>query len=127
MDEDKRGAIRWQVVLPIRYINQRKATEGWCHTQDLSTLGAKLAMEERHKPGDHMTMILDIPNSGTGKVCVDADVVWQKEGKDYLQECKYLTGVAFRRIMDCHKKSIIDYILNNFPSLYTQKWWEGTK
>ena len=127
MEEDRRCGIRWQVSLPIRYRSMRNPLEGCCQTLDISTQGARLAMIERHKSGDKLSMLLDIPNSGSGPVCFDAEVVWQKENDSLTQECNYLTGIAFKRILDCHKKSILGHITKNFKILFIQRWWAGVK
>jgi hypothetical protein len=125
MEEDRRGAIRWQVSLPVRYYSHLRPNEGCSHTQDLSTLGAKLAMVEKHRVGDQLSLVLDIPDQGNGPVCFDANVVWQRELDGLEQDCKYMTGIEFRRIRDCHKKSILGHVSKNFPNQFVAKWWEG--
>jgi len=127
MEEDRRCAIRWQIALPVRYRGLGKHKEGSCHTQDISTMGARLAMVEKCHPGDRLNMVLDVSGSDSGPVCVEADIVWQKEAGELNEECNYMAGVIFRKIRDCHKNDILDYVSTNFPEIYKRKWWEGIK
>lgn len=127
MEEDRRCGIRWQITLPVRYRGMTRHIESCCHTQDVSTSGAKLAMVEKHDEGDRLSMVLDIPGSTSGPLCVEADIVWQREATGLNEECKYMTGVMFRKIRDCHKKNILDYVTTNFPELRAQRWWDGIK
>ena len=122
---EQRNATRWNVVLPVRYKGITTSKEGAARTRDLSTQGVRLEMVERHNPGDRMDMLLEIPGSRSGSVCVEADVVWQKAVADLQEECNYLTGLVFSRIRDCHKQSILDYIIDNHPDQHRQKWWDG--
>ncbi len=122
---EKRESVRWRVALPVRYAGLNTPTEGVCHTQDVSTQGARLAMVERHKKGDRLEMIFDMPEINGGPLCVEGDVVWQKESCDSREECNYLTGIVFRRILDCHKNRLLDYVSANFPQEFRCHWWEG--
>lgn len=124
MDE-KRMAVRWKVALPVRYAGLNTSTEGICHTQDVSILGARLGMVERHKQGDRLDMVLDIPGSPAGPFCAEADVVWQRASSVSEEECKFLTGVVFSRIRDCHRKYLIDYVSENYPQEFRSHWWDG--
>ena len=125
MEEDRRCGIRWPVSLPVRYRSILSPSEGCCQTMDISTSGARLAIVERYKPGDQLSMVLDIPDAGRGPVCVEADVVWQTSSDELHEECNYLTGVVFRKIRDCHKKSILDYVNVNHPQMFRERWWDG--
>lgn len=127
MEDDRRCAIRWAIQLPVRYMGISRHIEGSCRTEDVSTTGAKLALVEKHVPGDRLNMVLDIPHSSGGSVCVEADVVWQREACKSEEECNYMTGVAFRKIRDCHKRSILDFVSTNFPQEFARRWWEGLK
>jgi len=122
---EKRRAVRWRVALPVRYAGLNTPTEGVCHTQDVSILGAKLAMVERHKQGDRLDMILDGPGNTSGSFCVEADVVWQRASHVSEEECKFLTGVVFSRISDCHRKYLLDYVSENYPQEFRSRWWDG--
>jgi hypothetical protein len=126
MDE-KRRAARWNVVLPVRYFGATsRHKEGVCKTQDVSVGGARLAMVEKHKIGDRLEMIVEIPQE-SAPACIDADVVWQKKACNSDEECNYMTGVVFRRIDDCHKSSILGYVSSNHTQEFRRHWWEGCK
>ncbi len=126
MDE-KRGSIRWKVALPVRYVGLSKHTESSARTQDLSISGARLAMVEKHKTGDRLEMVLDVPQASNGPICIDADVVWQRASCDLNEECNYLTGVVFRRISECCKKNLVEYVHVSHPREFRQHWWDGVK
>ena len=122
---EKREAVRWRVSLPVRYAGLNTPTEGICHTHDVSVSGTQLAMVERHKEGDRLEMIFDFPKDNGGPVCLEGDVVWQKETFNSEEECKYLTGISFRGILDSHKNNFLDYVSANHPQEFRSKWWEG--
>jgi hypothetical protein len=82
-------------------------------------------MVDRHKQGDRLDMVLDIPGDSSGPFCVEADVVWQKASCVSEEECKFLTGVVFSRIQDHHKKCLLDYVSENHPQEFRSRWWEG--
>lgn len=124
MDE-KRNYIRWKVVLPVRYVGLNKHTESAARTQDLSITGARLAMVERHKPGDRLEMMLDFPQVANRPICVDADVVWQKPSSDLNEECNYMTGVVFRKISECNKRNLVEYVHASHPDEFRRRWWDG--
>ena len=124
MDE-KRAAVRWRVALPVRYAGLNTPTEGACHTCDVSTSGARLAMVERHNAGDRLDMMLDMPDSDAGHLCLEGDVVWQREVCEFNEECKYLTGIVFRKILNCHRKDLAQYVSTNYPQEFRSRWWEG--
>ncbi len=123
--EEKRSAMRWSVVLPVRYLGITTHKEGLAKTRDLSTTGVRLLMVEKHDPGDRLEMMLDMPESSNGSVCADADVVWQQESSDLKEECNYLTGLVFRKIRDCDKQRILDYVIDNHPQQIRPRWWDG--
>lgn len=122
---EQRNAIRWNVVLPVRYIGMVSHKEGAAKTRDLSTQGAMLEMVEKHNHGDRLNMMLEVPGSRDGALCVEADVVWQRATMGLNEECNYLTGLVFKRIRDCHKQSILDYVIDNHPEQHRQRWWDG--
>ncbi len=124
MDE-KRASVRWKVALPVRYVGLNKHTESLANTKDISISGARLAMVEKHKPGDRLEMVLDFPRITNRPFCVDADVVWQQASSDSNEECNYLTGVVFRRISECNKKDIAEYIYANHNQEFKNRVWEG--
>ncbi len=124
MDE-RRCAIRWNIVLPVRYLGISKHAEGACRSRDLSTQGAMLEMANKYDPGARLNLMFEIPGREKEPVCVEADVVWQRECKELQEECKYLTGIAFRRIRDCHKSYILDYVNATQPQQYRERWWDG--
>jgi hypothetical protein len=123
--EEKRKAVRWNIVLPVRYLGISTHREGTAKTRDLSTIGARLEMVEKHKPGDRLEIMLEIPDSNNGSVCAEADVVWQQGSLQLGEECNYLTGLVFRKIRDCHKQCILDYVVDNRPQQIRQRWWDG--
>ena len=123
--EEKRSAVRWKIVLPVRYLGITTHKEGLAKTRDLSTTGVRLEMVEKHEPGDRLEMMLEVPGSQNGTVCADADVVWQKELSELEETCNYLTGLVFRKIRDCHKQCILDYVIDNHPQQIRQRWWDG--
>jgi hypothetical protein len=116
MDE-RRQAIRWNVNLPVRYMGLPSHKEGAAKTLDLSMTGARIETVERHKPGDILDLMLDIPGVQNGLVCVEADVVWQNPGVISEEDCNHMTGVVFRKIRECHKQSILDYVIDNKSGL----------
>lgn len=122
---EQRNAVRWNVVLPVRYKTVQGHKEGFAKTRDLSTLGARLEMVESHRPGERLNMMLEVPGSASGNVCVEADVVWQKPVFHLNEECNYLTGLVFRKIRDCHKQCILDYVIENQPQQIRERWWDG--
>ena len=123
--EEKRSAVRWNIVLPVRYLGITTHKEGLAKTRDLSTTGVRLEMVEKHEPGDRLEMMLEVPGSQNGTVCADADVVWQEESLELEETCNYLTGLVFRKIRDCHKQCILDYVIDNHPQQIRQRWWDG--
>ena len=123
--EEKRSAIRWNIALPIRYFGLTTHKEGSAKTKDLSTQGAMLEMVEKHNPGDRLEMMLEMPGSANGSVCVEADVVWQRPTIGLNEECNYLAGLVFKRIRDCHKQWILDYVIDKKPEQHRQRWWDG--
>ena len=123
--EEKRSAVRWNIVLPVRYLGITTHKEGLAKTRDLSTTGVRLEMVEKHEPGDRLEMMLEVPGSQNGTVCADADVVWQEESSELEETCNYLTGLVFRKIRDCHKQCILDYVIDNHPQQIRQRWWDG--
>ena len=123
--EEKRSAVRWSIVLPVRYLGLTTHKEGLAKTRDLSTTGVRLEMVEKHNPGDRLEMMLEVPGSRNGVVCADADVIWQEESLELEEVCNYLTGLVFRKIRDCHKQDIIDYVIDNHPQQIRQRWWDG--
>lgn len=124
MDE-KRGSVRWKVVLPVRYVGLNKHTESAAHTQDLSISGAQLAMVERHKPGDRLEMMFAFPQLDSKPICIDADVVWQRASCKLDEECNYLTGVVFRKISECGKKDLVQCVHESHPEEFRRHWWDG--
>ncbi len=122
---DRRGAIRWDVVLPVRYMGLPSHKEGAARTTDLSLTGACIETVEKHKPGDRLDLMFDVPGTLKGMVCVEADVVWQSGSCRSDQECNYMTGVTFKKIRDCHKQCILDYVIDNKPEQVRQRWWDG--
>lgn len=124
--EDRRCAIRWGIAVPVRYVETTTYAEGSCRTQDISTVGAKLAMAKKYKTGQRFELMVELPGSG-GPLCVEADVVWQNKLDELKEECNYMTGVAFRKIRDCHKKSIFDYVNTYFPQEVRSHWWDGCR
>lgn len=122
---ERRSAIRWDIVLLVRYMGMSRHAEGSCRTQDLSTQGAKLEMMEKHSAGDRLNLMLEVNGNGKEQVCIEADVVWQTEPIELNQGCNYMTGVIFRKIRDCHKKSILDHVNVNHPQQFRQRWWSG--
>ena len=125
MVDERRCAIRWNIVLPVRYLGMPKHVEGTCRTRDLSTLGAKLETADKYNPGDRLDLMLEMTGSGGEPICVEADVVWQTSSDELHEECNYLTGVVFRKIRDYHKKSILDYVNVNHPQMLRERWWDG--
>lgn len=123
MDE-RRNSIRWNIALPIRYIGCLKHNEGFAHTKDLSTTGACVETVEKHAPGDHLSLIVELPGE-EGLISIDAGVVWQRSFKDLKEEYNYLTGLVFRKIRDCHKQSILDYVIDHHPEQLKNRWWQG--
>ena len=124
MDE-KRNAVRWRVSLPVRYKRLWRGGEGMCTTMDLSTSGARLSMLDKAIPGEHMDLVLGVPVEGASRsLCIQADVVWQEPGCDLEEGCNYLTGVMFKKIRDCHKKSILDCIYLVNPEEQRKRWWD---
>lgn len=127
MDEDRRGAVRWKVALPVRYCRMDRHSEGACRTADLSLTGARLAMVEKHRAGDSLRMMLELPGSSKGPVPVEADVVWQNGENELSQECNYLTGIMFRKIRDYQKEWILDFVNTNCFDQMSAHWWNGLK
>jgi hypothetical protein len=115
MDE-RRQAIRWNVNLPVRYMGLPSHKEGAANTLDLSMTGARIETVEKHKPGDVLDLMMDIPGVANGLVCVEAGVIWQDPRYISEQDCNHMTGVVFRKIRDCHKQSILDYVIDNKSS-----------
>ncbi len=130
MDE-KRGATRWRVTLPVRYFGASAEnhyhTEGVCRTRDFSMLGARLAMIEKQLPGNQIRLMVEVPESNKGPLCIEADVVWQLEVNELYEECNYLTGVVFTKIRDYHKQWLLDYVNSHFPEEFRANWWNGLK
>ncbi len=123
---ENREAVRWNIILPVRYVGLTMHAESSAMTRDLSVLGARLAMVERHRPGDKLEMMLDMSaGDSSHPVCVDADVVWQKVVCDSKEECNYMTGVVFRNINECHKQSLVEYVSLNYIHEFRQHWWDG--
>ncbi len=123
---ENRKAVRWNIILPVRYVGLSRHTESSAMTRDLSVLGARLAMVERHRTGDKLEMMLDMPaGDSSHPMCVDADVVWQKAACDSKEECNYMTGVVFRNIRECHKKDLAEYVSLNHTHEFRQHWWDG--
>lgn len=123
---ENRKVVRWNIILPVRYVGLSRHTESSATTKDLSVLGARLTMVERHRVGDKLEMMLDIPaQENSNSMCVEADVVWQKPVCDFEEGCNYITGVVFRKIKDCYKKSLADYVSINHPQEFRQHWWDG--
>ncbi|MEK7849296.1 MAG: PilZ domain-containing protein [Candidatus Omnitrophota bacterium] len=123
---ENRKAVRWNIILPVRYVGLSRHTESSAMTRDLSLFGAKLAMVERHRPGDKLEMMLDMPaGDKNNSMRVDADVVWQKPACDFEEGCNYMTGVVFRNVRDCHKQSLVEYVSLNHPQEFRQHWWDG--
>ena len=125
MDE-KRCAPRWNVALPVKYVDPKAHAEGACALQDISTSGARFTVTKKHRAGDLVEMMLELPGTCT-PFCVEAQVVWQKRLEEFQEECKYLTGVAFRKIRDCDKKWLIEHINGNHPEEFRRHWWDGCK
>jgi len=107
---DRRCAPRWPIKVGVRYVEPRKSLEGSCRTEDLGPTGAKITMVNRCKPGDRIFLALDLPGGQRDTVCVEADVVWQDEMKEFEKECNYLTGIAFRKITESYRKFLISYV-----------------
>lgn len=126
MDE-RRGATRWSVCLPVRYLDLPSHKEGSARTKDLSTVGAQVETVEKHKPGDRVDLMLDLPGNATGRVCIEANVIWQANQAASEEGCNYLTGLEFKRVRDCHKQTILDYVIDNKPEQVRSRWWEGLK
>ena len=124
MDE-RRNAVRWNVFMPVRYLDLPDHKEGYAHTKDLSMKGAQIETVERHKVGDVVDMMLDLPGA-QGSMCVEAAVVWQRPSCSY-EECNYLTGLEFRKIRDCHKQAILDFVIDSKPDQVQSRWWDGVK
>lgn len=124
MDE-KRKNVRWNIVLPVRYVGLSKHTESAARTQDLSISGARLAMVEKHAKGDRLEMMLSFPQLNNKPICVDADVVWQKVSCDLNEECNYLTGVVFRKISECNKVDLVQCVHESHPVEFRKRWWDG--
>ncbi|OIO35364.1 MAG: hypothetical protein AUJ74_06375 [Candidatus Omnitrophica bacterium CG1_02_44_16] len=123
---ENRKAVRWNIILPVRYVGLFRNTESSAMAKDLSVLGARLAMVERHKPGDKLEMMLDMPaGESSNTMCVDADVVWQRPASALEEGCNYMAGVVFRNIMDCYRKGIAEYVSINHPQEFRQHWWDG--
>jgi c-di-GMP-binding flagellar brake protein YcgR len=108
----------------MRYLSLAKHNEGSGRTRDLSTRGAQVEMVERHATGDRLEIILDLPDSSQG-ICIDADVVWQSKSECVEEECNYKTGLVFKRIRDCHKQEILDYVIDRHPEQSRARWWQG--
>ncbi len=123
MDE-KRGSVRWNIILPIRYMGFVKHNEGFARTKDLSTTGACVETVEKHEPGDRLNIMFEFPDV-EGTVCVESEVIWQRHSKEFQEEYNYLTGLAFRKIRDCHKQSILDYVIDHHPQQHRERWWQG--
>ncbi len=124
MDE-KRKVVRWQVSLPVRYLGVSKHVEGVCETQDLSLSGARLAMIEKHEAGDQLYVLLDLPQGKNSSVRCEAQVMWQDRQHGLEEEYKYLTGIAFIKIRDTQKNTLLDYVNQHYPDLFRQRWWIG--
>lgn len=122
---EQRGSVRWKVTLPVRYVGLDKHTESAARTQDLSISGARLAMVERHKPGDRLEMMLAFPQMENRPICIDADVVWQKPSCGFNEECNYLTGIVFRKISECGRKDILACVHASHPEEFRRHWWDG--
>ena len=112
--------------MPVRYAEPKVYAEGACATHDISTTGARLTVSKKHRPGDLFELMLDLAGS-SDHLCIEAEVVWQKRLEEFQEECKYLTGVLFRKIRDCDKKSLFDHVNANFPQEVRRHWWEGCK
>jgi hypothetical protein len=126
MDE-KRASVRWKVALPVRYLGLNKHSESAARTQDLSISGARLSMVEKHRIGDKLEMMLEVPQESNRPLCIEANVVWQREDSNLEDECNYMTGVVFRKINDCCKSSLLEYVSANHPQEFRQHWWDGVK
>ncbi|MFH1691536.1 MAG: PilZ domain-containing protein [Candidatus Omnitrophota bacterium] len=124
MDE-KRNVVRWQVVLPVRYLGVSKHIEGACETQDLSLSGARLAMVEKHEAGDQLFVLFDLPEENRSSVRCEAEVVWQDKLHDLEEKHKYITGIVFTKIRDIQKSVLLDYVNQYYPELFRQHWWNG--
>lgn len=123
MDE-KRASIRWNIILPIRYLGFVKHNEGYARTKDISTTGACVEMVEKHAPGDRLNVMFEFPEVEE-TVCVESEVIWQKPSQGFQEEYNYLTGMVFRRIRDHHKQCILDYVIDHYPQQLRDRWWEG--
>ena len=126
MDE-RRGATRWEIVLPVDYLNLPSHKEGHAHTRDLSTRGAKLETIERHEMGDKVDVMFQTGEGKESKVCAEARVVWQRPAVDSFQECNFLTGIEFTKIRDSFKQRILDYVIDTKPEQVQKRWWGSSK
>jgi len=126
MDE-RRGATRWEIVLPVDYLNFPSHKEGHAHTRDLSTRGAQLETVEKHGFGDKVDVMFHTGDGMENNVRVEAKVVWQRPAIDSFQECNFLTGIEFTKIRDCFKQKILDYVIETKPEQASKRWWSDTR
>jgi len=126
MDE-RRGVARWEIVLPVRYLNHPSHKEGYAHTRDLSTRGAQLETVERHAPGDKIELMAQTGEGEKNTICLEARVVWQAPAVDSFQEYNFLTGIEFTKIRDCFRQKILDYIIDTKPEQVKERWWGDSK
>ncbi len=126
MDE-RRGATRWEIALPVRYLSQPGPREGYTHTRDLSMRGAQLESVERHMSGDRIDLMFQVGEEADSNVRVEARVVWQAPALDYNQEHNFLTGIEFTKIRDCFKEKILDYVIDTKPEQVRRRWWSDSR
>jgi len=121
--ENRREATRWEIVLPVRCLSHPSHREGYAHTRDLSTRGAKLETIERHSSGDKMDLMFQTGEGQDNNICLEARVVWQAPALDSFQECNFLTGIEFTKIRDSFKQKILDYVMETKPEQVRARWW----
>lgn len=88
-------------------------------------MGARLAMVEKHRVGDILEMRLQMPGVDQGGLCLEAEVVWQRRSEDFQESCNYMTGVTFRKILECHRTGIASYVSASYPDEFRKHWWDG--
>jgi len=125
--DDRRGAARWELVLPVRYLIHPSYKEGYGHTRNLSTMGAQLENVERHASGDVIDLMFSTGEGSENSIRVEGRVVWQVPAADSYQECNFLTGIEFTKIQDRFKKKILDYVMETKPEQVRARWWGDWK
>lgn len=125
--DNRRGATRWEIVLPVRYLNHPGHKEGYAHTRDLSTRGALLESVERHASGDKIDLMFRTGEGPENNIRAEARVVWQAPARDSYQECNFLTGIEFTKIRDSFKQKILDYVIDTKPEQASERWWGDSR